>query len=83
MATPRKKGDVPFSVKLPKEVRVALRGAAKRNDLTSSQLVRKILVAWFDFHKLNKGDLTNGEESQEGKEDGPKKVGEEKGQEVT
>lgn len=74
------KKEVPFSVILPREVRSAIRAEAKRQDINSSQLVRKILVAWFDFNRLNKGNLTNGEESQEGKTG--KEVGEEKVQEV-
>lgn len=79
--TVRKKGEVPFSVILPKEVKIALKAEAKRRDLNASQLVRQIIVAWFDFHKLNKGRLTNGEESQEVQ--AGKEVGEEKVQEVT
>lgn len=71
------KKEVPFSVILPKEVRTAIRAEAKRQDVPSSHLVRKILVAWFDFNRLNKGNLTNGEESQEGKtgqKDGQEKI---------
>lgn len=53
--TPEK--DQPTSILLPMKQRTLLRNEAKKQDLTVSQLIRRIIQAWFDFNSKNRGNL--------------------------
>lgn len=54
---PARPGGQPTSMHIPLETHALLKKEATRQDLTVSQLLRRIIQAWFDFQKKNKGDL--------------------------
>ncbi len=49
--------DQPTSMLIPRPVHALLKQESKKQDLTVSQLLRRIIQAWFDFQQKNKGDL--------------------------
>jgi hypothetical protein len=53
---PKERGQ-PTSIIIPKPIHRLLKGEAARQDLTVSQLLRRIIQAWFDFQTKNQGDL--------------------------
>ena len=61
MAVRKKLKEYPTSVVLPKETRAWLRTESKKQDLSISQLIRRIVQASFDFSTRNKGNLDNEE----------------------
>lgn len=57
----KNKSEQPTSFIIPKDVHARLKVEAKKQDLSISQLVRRILQGWFDFNSKNKGNV-DGEE---------------------
>lgn len=47
----------PTSMVIPMTIHRALKAEATKQDLTVSQLLRRIIQAWFDFQSKNRGDL--------------------------
>jgi hypothetical protein len=47
----------PTSMLIPMTIHRLLKTEATKQDLTVSQLLRRIIQAWFDFQTKNKGDL--------------------------
>lgn len=39
--------DLPTSIKLPPDIKAALKAAAKQHDMTVSSVIRQVLRAWF------------------------------------
>lgn len=54
---PKPPKDQPTSMLIPRATHVLLKKEATKQDLTVSQLLRRIIQAWFDFQQKNKGDL--------------------------
>lgn len=55
MAKPPK--DQPTSMMIPRPIHAALKKEAVKQDLTVSQLLRRIIQGWFDFQSKNLGNL--------------------------
>lgn len=52
------KKNLATSVILERELKEELRKEGKKQDLSVSQLIRRILKSWLDFQRGNKGDLS-------------------------
>lgn len=56
-AKPTKERLQPTSMLVPMTIHRLLKQEATKQDLTVSQLLRRIIQAWFDFQTKSKGDL--------------------------
>lgn len=57
MSKPPKEREQPTSMMIPRATHLLLKKEASKQDLTVSQLLRRIINAWFVFQTGNKGNL--------------------------
>jgi hypothetical protein len=57
MAKPPPERGQPTSMIIPKPIHLLLKKEAVKQDLTVSQLLRRIIQAWFEFNTKTKGNL--------------------------
>lgn len=55
--SPKEPREQPTSMMIPRATHLLLKKEATKQDLTVSQLLRRIINAWFAFNTKNKGNL--------------------------